>query len=267
MILPARAYVVGLAFVLGLAGCGTAGQPSAEASGDPSSVPLKQPASPTTVRNGEPLLSCGDIGFPPLAMTEGVDGLANREEIGEALSQLVEDAGIDAPTALQGGNVDDAEWFVLGGDEKQILVATGPWDADGPGESAQTVGLTKTSDGWKADSWGDCNLRLVAPTGLTWAQVRAEKVTAPAKATTLTVFVSEIECTTARDPDPYLQEPVVMQTAATVTVYWTSTPPVGDQGCPGNPEVERVIELDAPLGQRELLDGSTWPPTPVFRRS
>ena len=56
---------------------------------------------------------------------------------------------------------------------------------------------------------------------------------------------------------------VVMETERAVTVYWTSTRPEGIQRCPGNPVVKRILELRAPLADRPLLDGSTWPPGPV----
>jgi hypothetical protein len=77
------------------------------------------------------------------------------------------------------------------------------------------------------------------------------------------VLVHELACTSGRDPSDFLQEPRIVQSDESVTVYWTSIPAEGDQNCIGNPSVERTIELDEPLGDRALLDGSTYPPSPV----
>ncbi len=56
---------------------------------------------------------------------------------------------------------------------------------------------------------------------------------------------------------------MVVEAADAVTVYWTSDAIEGAAGCPGNPVVRRVVKLDQPLGNRELLDGSSWPAAPV----
>ena len=72
--------------------------------------------------------------------------------------------------------------------------------------------------------------------------------------------VTEWECTSARDPSAYLHEPYVESTDDAVTVYWTTDTPTGNQDCPGNPAVQRSIELAEPLGERAIYDGSVWPP-------
>ncbi|MBT2514120.1 hypothetical protein [Arthrobacter sp. ISL-30] len=80
----------------------------------------------------------------------------------------------------------------------------------------------------------------------------------------MNLLVSEIECTGARAPDLFLAaEPVIVETDEEITVYWTYQQIPGDAACPGNPWVERTVHLDQNLGDRALLDGSTWPPTPV----
>jgi hypothetical protein len=35
------------------------------------------------------------------------------------------------------------------------------------------------------------------------------------------------------------------------------------RNCIGNPPTEMTLTLDEPLGDRALLDGSTYPPAPV----
>ena len=41
-------------------------------------------------------------------MSGGVQGLVARDEVAAALERLVDEAGIDAPTALQDEHVDEA---------------------------------------------------------------------------------------------------------------------------------------------------------------
>ena len=81
--------------------------------------------------------------------------------------------------------------------------------------------------------------------------------------TTPTLLVNELQCTSGRDPSDYLEEPRVEESAESVTVFWTSEPVAGGADCQGNPSVERRIELDEPLGDRQLLDGSAYPPSPI----
>jgi hypothetical protein len=69
-------------------------------------------------------------------------------------------------------------------------------------------------------------------------------------------------CTGSRDPNPYLHEPVVVETEESVTLYWTSTPPEGGNTCPGNPSVRVSVTLERPLGGRTVLDGFEYPPRP-----
>jgi hypothetical protein len=77
------------------------------------------------------------------------------------------------------------------------------------------------------------------------------------------VLVNELQCASGRDPSEFLEDPRVEETPESVTVFWTSQPVVGGADCQGNPSVERTIELDEPLGDRQLLDGSSYPPSPV----
>ncbi len=38
-------------------------------------------------------------------------------------------------------------------------------------------------------------------------------------------------------------------------------PRAGPNACPGNPDTPYTVELDEPLGDRQLLDGRTDPPS------
>ena len=130
----------------------------------------------------------------------------------------------------------DTEWRVLAGDAGHLFFGIGAWTDEGPSQDPDDRGQYMS-------------LELE---GGTWVW-RAS--------TTLTVGVNEFACTSSRDPTPFPRTPTVVETDSSVTVYWTSSAPTGDQSCPGT--VEQQTTLAQPLGDRDLLDASSWPPAVV----
>lgn len=252
-----RSAVLALAATLLLTACAASGTPAQRTTPEP------RPTAPVrTTAGGESLLTCGGGAFAASAMVEGIEPLTPRVDIAGALDELVRSAGMDAPLGLSDGGVQPGEWKVLAEDEGSLTIATGPWGEQGPAARAHVVGLEQHGDGWRAAGWGDCQLRPVLTDAVAWATVRASVADLDPDATAIPVRVTEQECASARDPEPPLREPVV-ETEESVTVYWTTEPATGAQKCPGNPMADRVVELDEPLGDRTMLDGSTWPATPV----
>jgi len=248
--------VVFAALVVGLlSGCDDA-EPSGAGTPDPSQTP------PAAASSGSvPRLTCGRgiMQWPAEAMDGGIESDTPVDDIRAALVDLVARAGIDAPQALQGVAIDEAAWFVLAEEPDQIAVATGPWSTRGPGQTGQVVYLEPEGDGWRASGWGDCRgLAPVLEPDQQWVRVYGVTKTDPLS-NRLTATVSEVECTGARDPRPYLLKPTIVETVDTVLVSWTSKAVVGGATCPGNLPVSQTLELAAPLGDRVLRDGSTWP--------
>lgn len=248
-----------LAAAMAMSGCGSAASPSAD-------------AGPLQMRDGEVLVTCaGSTAFPASRVSaavapESVDAAA----VDTALADLTQRAGIDAPAPLQRFG-SGTTWTVL-------------WTAEESPDG--TVGLLLTPPGrepsladdwyatlgsagaeWSAQSWGErCLPHPALATGTEWVQLALPDGAGGADlsdATEIPVLVSEWSCTGGRDPGPYLHEPVVMEDSDSVTIYWTTEQPVGDQTCPGNPWVERTVTLSAPLGARLLFDGSSYPPAPM----
>lgn len=269
-----RARVVGvLVCAAALSGCAAPGASVDSADGARETEKASDgqtPEAPVTRAGDEVMLSCGGSlpYFTPSAMERGVDGVADESEVEAALERLAAEAGIDAPLELQRAGVADAEWIVLGSgnDEgtEELILGMGHWDADGPSDrNSQYVVLDRGDSGWQASGWGTCNLEPVLAPGTSWVEIAPTPEGLNRATTSLQIEVSERECTSSRDPEPYLNEPVVVEDHDTVTVYWTSESPTGAQTCPGNPSVSREVRLDQPLGDRVLLDGSTWPPKRV----
>ena len=255
--------VTALAVVVALAsGCGTR-TPDADRqvvdAGEPNGLPV--------VTDGdEVVVSCGggNEGWPPSVMAEGLPGLLDQAEATMTFQDILDDPqwGVEAELSLLRNGV-DVEWRVLRGDSSSLVVGLGRWTDQGPAQAdAYVLGLEREDGRWVPRGWGDCSLAPILRGRNTWAHVTGYRAAGP-EATSFEASVSEGECTSARDPGPFLHEPTVVERPDTITVYWTSTPVVGGADCPGNPTVTRVVELDAPLGERQVLDGSRYPPEPV----
>ncbi|HEV2797940.1 MAG TPA: hypothetical protein VGV65_10005 [Nocardioides sp.] len=208
---------------------------------------------PVTIVDGEVLVSCGSRsqGWPPSAMVDGIEPPEPVDAITSALS-----ASPVEPRLRK-------DWKVLAADDDKITIALGAWGEDGPARDEQYLVLEPDVDGWRASNGGSCwRLSPVLDEEAIWVEVNAS-VAVDGDATEVAVDVNETACTGARDPGPQLNEPVLVSTDRSVTVYWTSTAPAGAAECPENPTVRTTLRLDEPLGERPLLDGSRWPPVLV----
>lgn len=250
---------------------GTALTACAAPAADPPADPVADPETGLVHIGGEVALTCGGgspaNAFPASALEGGIEP-ADPSGIAAALDALAAEAGIDAPPALQGTTAAEAPWIVLRETTQEALVAVGDWGPQGPGSPEDmTVSLERDGETWDAVAWGNCWLTpALAQEHTFWTALGAPDVAD--SDTELTLQVMERSCTGGREPDEFLREPVVVETAEDVTVYWTSGYYVGDPpadadqmgwACPGNPFVERTVSLEAPLGERPVLDGSTWP--------
>ena len=155
----------------------------------------------------------------------------------------------------------------MGGDRAEdpttVLVWIGQWPVR-KDSGDEYVSLERDGDGWRPDGWGGCRLEPALVDDSGWVEVTQPPGGLATDASVIDVLVNERECSSGRDPRPYLHEPQVVERADTVTVYWTSEAPQGEyQNCEGPAPVLSTLQLDEPLGDRTLLDGSTWPPRPV----
>ena len=245
--------------LLGAAGCGDATR------NDVAADPASEPSTPVLTQDGEVIVSCGGgEGWPPSVMAEGVPGMLDEVEARRTFRQILDDpkyAG-EAELSLFADGI-DVDYRVLRGDDNSLVVGIGEWTEEGPvGSDTYYLALEREGDRWVPGGWGSCtSLGPVLREGLTWARVNAFE--AGATDTELTLSVSELDCTSARDPRPFLHDPVVVESEHAVTIYATSTPMTEDAACPGNPSVDLEAVLDEPLGDRPVLDGSFYPARPV----
>lgn len=143
-----------------------------------------------------------------------------------------------------------------------VLIPSEPGAAEVELGHADEVILAPTRGELRAQGWGGCRPEPVLPRDSTWVELQRVGAVDPGS-TTVPVQISEHACTGGRDPGPHLDEPYVVEDDTSVVVCWRGTGLGGFATCPGNPTVERTLTLKKPLGDRELLDGSTYPPRPV----
>jgi hypothetical protein len=82
-----------------------------------------------------------------------------------------------------------------------------------------------------------------------------------AESTSIDVLVNEVGCASGEPADGRIATPEISYSDDAVVVTMRVVPPPGPQTCPSNPDTEYTLELDEPLGERELLDGAHDPPT------
>ena len=243
-----------------LVGCGEETTTGASDAPSSSSAPPAVEA-PIEMVGDEPAVSCGGPqGWAPSQMADGIESDFDGAEAREAFTELLADpqlAGELELTFLADGP--GTEFRVLSEDDDSVTLGLGSWSVDGPGPRALSMSLVREGERWTFGGGGTCRLSPILRTGADWIDVTAATA-ALDDPRGLTIDVNERQCTSARDPRPFLDEPVVVETEESVTVYGTITPMTEAATCPGNPTVQLDVVLDEPLGDRVVRDGATWPP-------
>ena len=122
------------------------------------------------------------------------------------------------------------------------------------------VGAEMGANGWiwsGASSSGPCDVRASLPDGLGSVEWELDPAfPAPdADATEIHLLATERACASATPMGDRLLGPDVVETETAVLVAFAAIPLTGDQNCPGNPSTPVTITLDAPLADRDLVDG------------
>ena len=81
-----------------------------------------------------------------------------------------------------------------------------------------------------------------------------------AESTAIDVLVNEVGCASGKPADGRIATPEITYTENAVVVTIRVVPRSGPQTCPSNPDTPYTLELDEPLGERQLLDGAHDPP-------
>ena len=192
------------------------------------------------------LVECGGASFRLGALTDPVPIDAADPGL-----RAVLDAWLAGP---EGAMWPQDGWFLLheDGDTAQ-LVSVGP-------DGAAFVGAERGRNGWiwsGASSGGMCDVNLTLPERLGSVTWELDPTFPPpdAASTELHVLATERACTGGSELGERLLGPQVVETDDAVRVTFAAIPLTGSQPCPGNPATPVMVELAAPLGDRDVRDG------------
>lgn len=121
----------------------------------------------------------------------------------------------------------------------------------------QTLELSDGVWRWSGSSaTGECPLRVPAPDGSNAVEWRLDpdEAAATPSSTEIHVLVHETACASGEPVGDRLVGPEVDLTATEVRVGFLAETQDGDFNCPSNPETPVTIQLEAPLGERDVVD-------------
>lgn len=78
--------------------------------------------------------------------------------------------------------------------------------------------------------------------------------------TSIDVLVNEVNCASGQPAHGRIPAPDIVYREDSIVITIGVVPRAGGQTCPSNPNTPFTVELDEPLGDRVLLDGSQEPP-------
>lgn len=158
--------------------------------------------------------------------------------------------------AGNGAHWPQENWRVLHSNDETVQVV----HLGGPDDPRLSFMTAELEDGtWQsagAKGGGDCPVTVQTPQGLNRVDWELDP-TAPttAESRLLTLIATERECVSGQPMGDRLLEPEVVLTDEAVLIAMAATPPEGGGDCPGNPPQTISIELDEPLGDREIRNG------------
>lgn len=220
------------------------------------------------------IVSCNGRAFS-LSALDTIEPLSQRPEIVEAVAPFLESGeGEFWPQAgWQVVTISDTEaMLVILQTEAEVREQLEQIDGvsvddtfgdgvdDGINMSLQTAEFRDGSWVWAGSSAGaDCELETPAPAGLNRVEWELDSDAGELipETTTLHLLAHERACTGGEAMGDRLNEPELVETDQAVLISMTAVPLEGETfTCPGNPYAPVVIELAAPLGERDLRDGS-----------
>jgi hypothetical protein len=155
---------------------------------------------------------------------------------------------------------DRSGWRLTALDEDGVLFLL-------PGTRAEGVSFWYAEFGpaeadWQYVRWGQCEIQpaFEGMEAARWELSPGEEIGADTVSFEARVF--EQACASGASPEGRIVGPAVVPLQDSLMVILATRPPPGSQTCvPGPPATVR-IELPEPVGDRQLLDGSTFPAEP-----
>lgn len=219
------------------------------------------PLSVLPEAGGEPSLVCDsaiDLSFPPSVLDErpsprSIDHPAAEAAVSDLIELPPSESSIDGPEISE-------DWFVLAIGRSRALFGLDR------GATMHTATFTRSGGGWQLAGWTTgCQLSVAIPEGLSLVEITLDPAFGPPGPddTEIHLLATEQGCNDGQDMGDRLQGPQVIETDDAVTVAFAVLTRYTPATCPGNPSTPVTIDLAAPLGDRPVLDGLTYPPTPL----
>ena len=196
--------------------------------------------------------TCGaDPAFSLAALQQVADAELGNDPAAVLLRQHV--MGVD------GEGLPDRGWRrVADADGATLFLAEAPPGAEEP---YVQVLIGPLAGELRPDRWGACIPQVVLGGGAVAAPWNLDRGQAPVGPDTrrLEIGVLERSCASGHSAEGRIAPPTVDYLTDTVVIVIGVVPRPGGQDCQGNPVTPFVVELSEPLGERRLLDGSTFP--------
>lgn len=197
----------------------------------------------TSLFQADPIVDCATVGSFPLSAIDSIEPMDERPEFVAAVADFLGDE--------EGQFWPQEDWQVLHESDDQAIVV----HVDAPYLAGMTIERTDGEWRWNgASSGGDCTLQLTLPDGLGEVEWMLTEDPDPA-ATSILLTATELTCTGGTAMGDRFNDPQVVETATQIAIVLSAQPLGGFQTCPGNPYLDVTIELDAPVGDREIVDG------------
>jgi hypothetical protein len=213
----------------------------------------------------------GEVGGPELKATCGAVELTGGLQA-ELPSTPLDDDALDAMDALrrfaseEASFLDGYEWFIAARTDSSLVLFGRASQKPPDGTPAYAdVALERTVDGYRPTGWGQCRIEVSAP-GYGNAVWRLDGEPDPGTSA-LEIMINERACASGQPPVDRDVVPVVVADRERITITVLVEPARGDATCQSNPWYPVTVELEEPIGDRLLFDGSEvplqermWPP-------
>lgn len=199
------------------------------------------------------LASCGGVQFSQLPPdTSTFTPYASFDELD--LARL----GGEAPFFEE--FVDGYDWFVVEEGEGSRRLFGQPTQREDRDPPYANASLELRNGRWTPAGWGQCRIELDAEG---WGNARFvvdPSVLPDPDADRISVLATERACAGGEAPTGREVRAVILdEDEVSVSIVILVEPP-GGGNCPSNPSFEYEVELGSPLGDREILDASLYPP-------
>ena len=243
-----------------LAACGEVTAPPSHASetpatsspsvttSDPELVPLHSP--PVLALDDVPLMCGSPLDFG----VDALDGPPGAEMADHPAARSLRRLMADSPLPERSG------WRLVVFNEDGALFLLPDTSEEGVSFWHAEIGPA-TAD-WQPVRWGQCTLQpaFEGIAAARWELAPGERVGPDTEAVDVSVF--ERACASGASPEGRIVGPAVIPLEESIIVILGTRPPPGPQTCLTGPPAIVRVELPEPLGDRQLLDGSTFPAEP-----